>query len=150
MEDLGIEPARSMIDHIKDPQLRHRIYQSSLKGTQKAIALEAEENGVPTLYGNPRGTPSECPVHKARITYENGSRIGVCSNGGERWHREVAGTWNLLLRVVRGDGSDAPSPQPKPVDGSRVPFGSTVTHEPIGIPKALWGRWRPLMRINIK
>ncbi len=31
MEDFGKEPARSMINHVKDPQLRRRIYQSSLR-----------------------------------------------------------------------------------------------------------------------
>jgi len=84
MEDLGKEPARSMLKHVKDPQLRHRIYQSSLKGIQKAIAFEAEENRVPTIYGNPKGTSSEYSIHKARIIYENRGRIGVCSKGGER------------------------------------------------------------------
>ena len=136
-----------MINNIKDPQLRHRIFQSSLKGMQKAITLEAEENGVPTTYDNPRGTSSKCPAHRAKIVYENGSRIGVCSVGREKWHREVVGTWNLYLRVVGGDGSKAPSPQLYIVDGSRMPFGSTATHEPIGIPKALWVRWKSLEAI---
>jgi len=140
MEDLGKEPTRSMINHIKDPQLRHRIYQSSLKGIQKAITFEAEENGVPTIYSSPRGTSSECSVHKARIVYENGSRIGVCGRGGERWHREVVGTWNLYLRVVRGDGSEALSSQPKPVDRSPMPLGLTTTHELTPIAYGVWVR----------
>jgi len=143
MEDLGREPAKRMLKHIEDPQLRHRIYQSSLKGTQKTIAFKAEENGVPTLYGNPRGTSSECPVHRARITYENGGRIGVCNVGGEKWHREVAGTLNLLLRVVGGDGSSALSLQPPlHVDGSPMPLGSTTTHEPMWIARETWARWK--------
>jgi hypothetical protein len=28
------------------------------------------------------------------------------------------------------------------IDGSPVPLGSTATHEPIGISKTLWGRWK--------
>jgi hypothetical protein len=28
------------------------------------------------------------------------------------------------------------------VDGSPVPLGSTATHEPIEIPRSLWGRWK--------
>jgi len=142
MEDLGKEPARSMLKHIKDPQLRHRIYQSSLKGTQKTITFKAEENGVPTIYGNPRGTSSECPVHRARIVYENGGRIGVCSVGGEKWHREVTGTLNLYLRVVGGDGSAALSLRPQPVDGSPMPLGSTATSEPTWIARETWARWK--------
>jgi len=145
MEDLGREPAKSMLNHIKDPQWRHRIYQYSLRGIQKDIALEAEENGVPTIYNNPRGTSSECPVHRARITYDNGDRIGVCSLGGEKWHREVAGTWNLLLRVVGGDGSKALSPRPLlHVDGSSMPLGSTATSEPTWIARKTWARWKSL------
>jgi len=147
MENLGKEPAKRMLNRIKDPQLRHRIYQSSLKGTQKTIALEAEENGVPTLYGNPRGTSSECPIHRAKIVYGNGSRIGVCSVGGEKWHREVVGTLNLLLRVVGGDGSAALSLRPQPVDGSPMPLGSTATHEPTWIARETWVRWKSLEAI---
>ena len=28
------------------------------------------------------------------------------------------------------------------IDGSPVPLGSTATHEPIEIPRSLWGRWK--------
>ena len=28
------------------------------------------------------------------------------------------------------------------VDGSPMPLGSTATHEPIKIPRSLWGRWK--------
>jgi hypothetical protein len=28
------------------------------------------------------------------------------------------------------------------LDGSPIPLGSTATHEPIGIPISLWGRWK--------
>jgi hypothetical protein len=30
------------------------------------------------------------------------------------------------------------------LDGSPTPLGSTATHEPIGISKTLWGRWKSL------
>jgi hypothetical protein len=30
------------------------------------------------------------------------------------------------------------------LDGSPVPLGSTATHEPIEIPRSLWGRWKSL------
>ncbi len=30
------------------------------------------------------------------------------------------------------------------VDGSPMPLGSTATHEPIEIPRSLWGRWKSL------
>jgi hypothetical protein len=28
------------------------------------------------------------------------------------------------------------------IDGSPMPLGSTATHEPIEIPRSLWGRWK--------
>jgi hypothetical protein len=31
------------------------------------------------------------------------------------------------------------------LDGSPIPLGSTATHEPIEIPRSLWGRWKPPM-----
>jgi hypothetical protein len=31
------------------------------------------------------------------------------------------------------------------IDGSPMPLGSTATHEPIEIPRSLWGRWKPPM-----
>jgi len=37
LERLGREPANHMIERIKDPQLRHRIFQAAFKGMQRAI-----------------------------------------------------------------------------------------------------------------
>jgi len=36
------------------------------------------------------------------------------------------------------------------VDGSPMPLGSTVTHEPIEIPRSLWGRWKSLDATGLK
>jgi hypothetical protein len=30
------------------------------------------------------------------------------------------------------------------IDGSPMPLGPTATHEPIEIPRSLWGRWKSL------
>ncbi|MEM4970704.1 MAG: transposase [Sulfolobales archaeon] len=132
LERLGKKPAEKMISRIKDKQLRHRIFQASFKGVQKAIEEKAREYGVPIIYEDPRSTSRQCPIHNAEIVYENGSRVGVCSVGGEKWHRDVASLWNLYLRARPGDGSAAPSPGGLILDGSRVPLGSTATHEPMG------------------
>jgi len=150
LENLGDNPAESMIKKIKDEQLRHRIFQASFRGVQEAIAEKAKEYGVPVLYVDPRNTSRTCPVHKSRIIYRNGSRIGRCSKGGEPWHRDVAAVWNLLRRAHLGDGSSAPSLGGAPtLDGSPVPLGSTAAHEPIGINKSLWTRWNSL-DVNMK
>ena len=105
LEELGEEPAKDMINHIGDYQLRHRIYQASFKGVQKAIEEKAKEHGVPVVYVDPRNTSRVCPIHNALIAYKNGSRVGRCSKGGELWHRDVVACYNLLLKARLGNGS---------------------------------------------
>jgi len=157
LEKLGKNPAKEMINHVRDDQLRHRIYQASFRGVQRAIEEKAREHGVPVVYVNPRNTSKLCPVHSAPIVYDNSSRIGRCSIGGELWHRDVAACLNLLLKAHLGDGSPAPSLGGVPVDGRIIPLASTATHEPTTLPRGLWARWKPLdatnkhklMRMNI-
>jgi len=148
LERLGKEPAKGMIERIKDPQLRHRVYQAAFKGVQRAIEEKAREYGVPVIYVDPRNTSRVCPIHGAEIVY-GGNRHGVCSKGGETWHRDVVACYNLLLRALGGDGGDAPSRLRAliPVDGGPVPLGPTAAHEPTGVPRALWARWRSLRPI---
>ncbi|MEL9941115.1 MAG: transposase [Ignisphaera sp.] len=105
LEKLGKKPASSMIKRIKDKQLRHRIFQASFRGVQRAIEEKARERGVPVIYVNPRNTSKLCPVHNTEIIYSNSSRIGRCSKSGESWHRDVVAVWNLLLRARLGDGA---------------------------------------------
>jgi len=148
LERLGKDPGKEMINHINDGQLRHRIYQASFKGVQKAIEEKAEERGVPVIYVNPKNTSRMCPVHNTIIIYSNGSRIGRCSKCGEPWHRDVVACYNLLLRARLGDGSVAPSLGGLKVDESLVPLGSTATHDPIVVARALWARWKSLGATN--
>ena len=145
LERLGREPAKGMIERIKDPQLRHRVYQAAFKGIQKAVEEKAREYGVPVIYVDPRNTSRTCPIHGAEILYGK-DRHGVCSKGGETWHRDVAACYNLLLRALGGDGGSAPSRMRAfvAVDGGPVPLGPTAAHEPTGVPRALWARWRSL------
>jgi hypothetical protein len=73
-------------------------------------------------------------------------RIGICSKGGERWHREVVALISIYFKALEAlyegiaqKGSGVPS-----LDGSLFSLGSTATHEPIEIPRSLWGRWSSL------
>jgi len=143
LERLGKEPASHMIERIKNPQLRHRIFQAAFKGVQRAIEEKAREHGVPVIYVNPRNTSRKCPIHGAKIVYGR-DRHGACSRGGETWHRDAVACYNLLLRALGGDGGHAPSRVRAtiPVDGGPVPLGPTAAHEPTGVPRALWARWR--------
>ena len=140
-----MKPAQSMVKRIRDRQLRHRIFQASFKGIQKAIIEKARESGVPVVYVGPRNTSKLCPIHNAPINYNNSSRIGRCSKGGEPWHRDVVATWNLYFKTLRGDGSHAPSPAGHDLEGSPAPLGSTATHDPITLLARLWTKWKSLL-----
>jgi len=145
LERLGREPANHMIERIKDPQLRHRIFQAAFKGVQRAIEEKAREYGVPVIYVDPRNTSRVCPIHGAEIVYGR-NRHGVCSRGGETWHRDAVACYNLLLRALGGDGGHAPSRVRAlvAVDGGPVPLGPTAAHEPAPIARGAWARWRSL------
>ena len=144
LEKLGKNPANNMIKRIGDRQLRHRIFQASFKSIQKAIEEKAKEYGVPTIYVSPKNSSRLCPIHASPIKYGNGSRIGKCSQEGELWHRDVVACWNLFFKILRGDGSNAPSPAGYVLDGRVMPLPSTATHDPVGISKSLWARWKSL------
>jgi IS605 OrfB family transposase len=148
LEELGEEPAKDMINHIGDYQLRHRVYQASFKGVQRAVEEKAKEHGVPVVYVDPRNTSRVCPIRNAPIAYRNGGRVGRCSKGGELWHRDVVACYNLLLKARLGDGGDAPSLGGLNLNGSPVPLGSTAAHDPMLIAHEVWARWRPLDATN--
>jgi len=148
LERLGKNPGRGMIKDIKDPELRHRIYQAAFKGMQRAIEEKAREWGVPVIYVDPRNTSKMCPIHGAKIRYGKKTRRGRCPAGGEVWHRDMAAVWNLLLRA-RGGGSSAPSPGPlgdvkAPIHGGSVAPAPTAAHDPTRLKRAVWARRKPL------
>jgi len=100
IERITGEDIRIMIARYRDKQLRHRIYQSALKGELNAIIDKAREYRVPVLIVDPRNTSKICPIHNAIIEYGE-DRIGICSKGGERWHREVVALINLYLKALK-------------------------------------------------
>jgi putative transposase len=100
IERITGEDIKVMIARYRDRQLRHRIYQSALKGELNAIIDKAaKEYEVPVLMVDPRNTSKICPIHKAVIKYEE-DRIGICSKGGEKWHREVVALINIYLKAL--------------------------------------------------
>jgi putative transposase len=113
-----------------------------LKGELNAIIDKAREYGVPVLMVDPRNTSKICPIHKAVIEYGE-DRIGICSKGGERWHRKVVALINIYLKALEAlyEGIAQKGFGVLSLDGSPVPLGSTATSEPIEIPRSLWG-WK--------
>jgi putative transposase len=147
IERISGEDIRVMIARHKNKQLRHRIYQSALKGELNAIIDKAREYGVPVLIVDPRNTSKICPIHKAIIEYGE-DRIGVCSKGGEKWHREVLALINIYLKALEalyeGNAQKGFGVLGIALDGSTVLLGLKAIHEPIEIPRSPWGRWKSL------
>ena len=88
-----------MIARYKNKQFKHRMYQSALKGEPNTIIDKAREYDVPVLMVDPRNTSKICPIHNALIEYGE-DRIGVCSKGGEKRHREVVALLNIYLKAL--------------------------------------------------
>jgi putative transposase len=82
IERITGEDIRVMIARYKNRQLRHRIYQSVLKGELNAIIDKAREYRVPVLMVDPRNTSKTCQLHRVTIEYGE-DRIGICSKGSE-------------------------------------------------------------------
>jgi transposase len=71
-----------------------------LKGELNAIIDKAREYGVPVLMVDFRNTSKICLIHRAVIEYGE-DRVGICSKGGEKWHREVAALINIYLKPLK-------------------------------------------------
>jgi IS605 OrfB family transposase len=127
IERISGDDIRIMISRYKNRQLRHRIYQSALKGELNAIIDKAREYGVPVLMVDPRNTSKICPIHKAPTEYGE-DRIGICSKGGERWHREVAALINIYLKALEAlyEGYAQKGFGVLNLDRSTVTLGSTA------------------------
>jgi IS605 OrfB family transposase len=147
IERISGDNIKIMIARYRNKQLRHRIYQSALKGELNTLIDKAREYGVPVLIVDPRNTSKICPIHKTVIEYGE-DRIGVCSKGGEKWHREVVALINIYLKALEalyeGSAQKGFGVLGIALDGSPFLLGSTATHEPIEIPRSLWGRWKSL------
>jgi len=147
LEKLKKNVANEMLKHIRDDQLRDRIFQASFKGMQKAIEEKAKEQGVPVYYVNPKNTSKLCPIHHCEIEYGK-DRHGICKVGGEIWHRDVVAVYNILSRL--GDGSSALSLGENKLDVSPVPLGMKAAHDPTVIEKRLWARRKSLEEMRLE
>jgi IS605 OrfB family transposase len=95
---------REMIEDVEDEQLQHRLYQACFKAVQEAVKEKARECGVPVEDDvDPKNASRLCPIRDAEVVYkrEGSNRIGVCSKGGERWHRDVVACWNSLIKALQ-------------------------------------------------
>jgi len=89
---------------------------------------------VPVLMVDPRNTSKICPIHKAIIEYGE-DRIGICSKGGKKWHREVAALINIYFKALKALYEDNAQKGfgVLSIDGSPVLLGLTA------LPRSLLG-----------
>ncbi len=98
-----------------------------MKGELNAIIDKAREYGVPVLMVDPRNTLKICLIHRAVIEYGE-DRIGICSKGGEKWHREVAALIDIYFKALKALYEDNAQKGlgVLSIDGSPVPLGLTA------------------------
>jgi len=96
IEDLNLESVWSMLHHIKNKRLRLRIARACFLSILKLIEEYAALYGVPVKRVDPSYTSKICPLHGCRLEYSG--RLARCPVGGETWHRETAGTFNIAKR----------------------------------------------------
>jgi len=145
VERISGDDIRVMIARYRNRRLRHRIYQSALKGELNAIIDKAREYGVPVLMVDPRNTSKICQIHKATIEYGE-ARIGICSKGGERWHREVVALINLYFKALEAlyEGYTQKGFGVSSIDGSPFLLGLKATNETHRDPKISVGVEAPM------
>jgi len=80
LEKLPKQYSRNMIRDVRDPVLRHRIYQARFRGMVKAIEEECSERGVPVAKVDPRNTSSTCPLCNSKLMGGNVLRQLKCQN----------------------------------------------------------------------
>jgi len=123
LEKLTPKSVWNMLSRIENRKLRLRIAKACFLGVIKAVKEYAALYGVPVVEVNPAYTSRLCPIHGCELEYD-GKRTALCPVGGEAWHRETTGTYNIARR------GGAPTPS-KPAT-------------PVVIPREAWARARSI------
>jgi len=140
LEKLPKQCPRNMVRDVKDPALRHRIYQAGFRGVVKAIVEKCLERGVPVVKVDPRNTSSTCPICNSKLMRGNAPRYLRCPMCGLVAGRDVIAVLNLEKRYLALKGSvplapmpDDPTPEvavlPVREWARRKSLGATNNHE---------------------
>ena len=138
------EKAKKRMEEDAGNKLRHRIHQWSVK---KLIEL-LDEKPIHVVKVSEKGTSSRDPFTDKKIkrfeplmirsAVKGVKRVKVMKTvlrvakiGGRALERDVVGAINIGLKYLNSDGSP-------------VALGSTATHDPTVVTKALWARWKSL------
>jgi len=112
LEKLPKQCPRNMIKGVRDPSLRHRIYQAGFRGMVKAIEEKCLEKGVLVVKVDPRNTSSTCPACNSKLMRGNAPRRLKCSRCGFEAGRDVVAVLNLEKRYLTPKGSVPLTPMP--------------------------------------
>ncbi|MCC6057210.1 MAG: transposase, partial [Desulfurococcaceae archaeon] len=104
LEKLPKQCPRNIIRDVRDPVLRHRIYQAGFRGMVKAIEEKCLERGIPVVKVDPRNTSSTCPFCNSKLMRGNAPRQLRCPKCGFRAGRDVIAVLNLEKKCLTPEG----------------------------------------------
>jgi putative transposase len=137
LEKLPKQCPRNMIRDVRDPTLRHRIYQAGFRGMVRAIEEKCLERGVPVAKVDPRNTSSTCPFCGSKLMRGDAPRQLKCPRCGFRAGRDVIAVLNLEKKYPTSKG-------PVPL----APMPSEPAPEVAVLPMREWARRKSLGAIN--
>jgi putative transposase len=137
LEELPKQCPRNMIRDVRDPVLRHRIYQAGFRGMIRAIEEKCLERGVLVVKVDPKNTSSTCPFCGSRLMRGSAPRQFKCPKCGFRAGRDVIAVLNLEKKYLTSKG-------PVPL----APMPSEPTPEVAVLPMKEWARRKFLDAIN--
>ena len=112
LEKLPKQCPKNMIKNVRDPVLRHRIYQAGFKGMIKAIEEKCLEKGVPVAKVDPRNTSSKCPFCGSKLMRGDAPRQLRCPRCGFKAGRDVIAVLNLERKYLTLKGLVPSAPMP--------------------------------------
>jgi len=113
LEKLPKQCPRNMIRDVRDPTLRHRIYQAGFRGIVRAIEEKCLERGVPVAKVDPRNTSSTCPFCGSKLMRGDAPRQLKCPRCGFRAGRDVIAVLNLEKKYPTSKGPVPLAPMPR-------------------------------------
>ena len=124
LEKLPKQCPRNMIKGVKDPALRHRIYQAGFRGMIRAIEEKCLERGVPVAKVDPRNTSSKCPFCNSKLMRGDAPRQLKCPRCGFRAGIDVIAVLNLEKKylTLKGLVSLAPMPDEPTLEVAVLPM----------------------------
>jgi putative transposase len=112
LENLPEQCPRNMIRDVRNPTLRHRIYQAGFRGMVKVIEEKCLERGVPVVKVDPRNTSSKCPFCNSKLMRGNAPRQLKCPKCRFRAGRDVVAVLNLEKKYLTFKGLVPLAPMP--------------------------------------